>query len=157
MYNHTPENYNNPFLIIINGEGFENSLSNKEDVFYQDEYMTAFISPKQWPNNPGNALIIPNVVYENIYDIPDEILSKIHIFSKKLAIAMKEVYKCDGTSIRQHNESAGNQEVWHYHLHVFPRYKNDNLYKSHDQSFSSDPDNRIEFAEKLREYFSKNN
>jgi diadenosine tetraphosphate (Ap4A) HIT family hydrolase len=35
----------------------------------------------------------------------------------------------DGTSTRQHNEPAGNQDVWHYHEHVFPRYDGDELYR----------------------------
>ena len=48
--------------------------------------------------------------------------------AKRLAIAMKTVYACDGISTRQHNEPAGSQDVWHYHLHVTPRYENDNYY-----------------------------
>ena len=36
----------------------------------------------------------------------------------------------DGTSTRQHNEPAGNQDVWHYHVHLFPRYEGDALYAS---------------------------
>ena len=43
---------------------------------------------------------------------------------------MKAAYNCDGVSTRQHNEPAGNQDVWHYHLHVFPRYAGDNLYST---------------------------
>ena len=155
MYNHKPTDYSNPFHTIINNGDFSDIHTNKEDIFYRDDDITAFISSTQWPNNPGNALIIPNIAYENIYDIPDDILSKVHVFSKKLAIAMKEVYKCEGISIRQHNEPAGYQEVWHYHLHVFPRYKNDELYTLYKQGYLSDPDTRAEYANKLREYFSR--
>ena len=43
---------------------------------------------------------------------------------------MKAAFSCDGVSTRQHNEPAGYQEVWHYHLHVFPRYGADELYRS---------------------------
>jgi len=43
---------------------------------------------------------------------------------------MKQAWKCDGVSTRQHNEPAGNQDVWHYHMHVFPRWDNDDLYGS---------------------------
>jgi histidine triad (HIT) family protein len=114
------------------------------------------VSTKQWPNNPGNALIVPNDCYENLYDIPDDVLAKIHIFSKRLAIAMKAVYQCDGVSIRQHNEPAGNQDVWHYHLHMFPRYENDDLYVLHKQAKNADDTIRLECAQKLREYFTNN-
>jgi len=78
-----------------------------------------------------------------------------HVYTKQKDIMYKddyiEVYKCDGVSTRQHNEPSGNQDVWHYHLHVFPRYKNDNLYKTDRRN--SEPEERTEYAEKLREYF----
>ncbi|MCA9361300.1 HIT domain-containing protein [Candidatus Kaiserbacteria bacterium] len=156
MYNHAPSEYINPFKLLVAGEPVPKYGDQEPYVFYRDEILTAFISTKQWPNNHSVALIVPNEVYENLYDIPDEILAKIHIFSKRLAIAMKKVYECDGVSVRQHNEPAGNQDVWHYHLHVFPRYKNDYLYTLHKYSQDADTDVRKEFATKLRDYFSNN-
>ena len=69
---------------------------------------------------------------------------------------MKEVYGCDGVSIRQHNEPAGDQTVWHYHLHVFPRYHGDELYASHKQVQEATLEERAEFATKLRNYFDNN-
>lgn len=74
---------------------------------------------------------------------------------RKIAIALKEVYKCDGVSSRQHNEPCGNQDVWHYHLHVLPRYKDDNLYLT-DRG-SSKPEERIEYANRLKDYFKNIN
>lgn len=153
MFNHTPHEYKNPYAVILKDEGYEAIYTNREDVFYRDQILTAFISSKQWPNNPGNAIIIPNQSFENLYDIPDDILGKIHIFSKRLAIAMKETYGCDGVSIRQHNEPAGGQDVWHYHLHVFPRYVDDHLYQLHEKGALSEPSVRVAYAEKLRTYF----
>ena len=41
---------------------------------------------------------------------------------------MKAAYGCPGISTCQHNEPAGGQDVWHFHVHVFPRYLEDNLY-----------------------------
>ncbi|MCY9662658.1 hypothetical protein P5G65_22670 [Paenibacillus chondroitinus] len=70
-----------------------------------------------------------------------------------LAKAFKSVYKCEGVSTRQHNEPAGNQDTWHYHLHVFPRYKNDNMYRSEGRKTTIEE--RIEYAEKLRTYFEE--
>jgi hypothetical protein len=40
---------------------------------------------------------------------------------------MRDAFGCEGISTRQHNGPAGNQDVWHFHLHVFPRYPNDGL------------------------------
>lgn len=61
---------------------------------------------------------------------------------------MKQVYECDGTSIRQHNEPAGGQDMWHYHMHVFPRYTDDDLY--HAKARLTTPSERRPYAEKLR-------
>ena len=53
---------------------------------------------------------------------------EIHETARRIALALKDAYSCDGISTRQHNEPGGNQEVWHYHVHVFPRYAGDGLY-----------------------------
>lgn len=71
-----------------------------------------------------------------------------------MAIAFKRVYGCDGVSTRQHNEPAGNQEVWHYHLHVFPRYVDDDLYDLTAQRRLTTPDERQPYADRLRRYFT---
>jgi histidine triad (HIT) family protein len=126
----------------------EHVLSKRTDIVYQDDRVTAFISAHQWPNNPGHVVIIPNQHFENIYDLPIELGGGIHELARAVALAMKAVYSCDGISTRQHNEPAGNQDVWHYHLHVFPRYEGDKLYFSRKQLMA--PDRRAEFAEKLR-------
>jgi histidine triad (HIT) family protein len=62
------------------------------------------------------------------------------------------VYDCLGTSFRQHNEPAGYQEVWHYHLHVFPRYPNDNLYMRSLERRWAAPAEREPYAQRLRDY-----
>lgn len=151
MYNHEPENYKCPFCLIVEGTENEHVLTKQADIIYKDEFITAFISAGWWKNNKGHVIIIPNKHFENIYDLPSEYAHKIHDLEKKVAIALKEVYKCDGVSSRQHNEPSGDQDVWHYHLHVFPRYKNDNLYKNAREY--SDAKERIEYANKLKNYF----
>jgi histidine triad (HIT) family protein len=70
-----------------------------------------------------------------------------------IALAMKAVYSCDGVSTRQHNEPAGNQDVWHYHLHVTPRYEDDQFYLTHREFMPVNE--RAKHAEKLRSYLAK--
>ena len=130
MHSHAPQDYVCPFCIL--SEGKETEYNSQSDIVYQDPTTIAFVSPKWWINNPANVLVIPKEHYENIYDIRDEILADVYKTSKKIATAIRESYPSDGTSMRQHNEPDGGQEVWHFHVHVFPRYKNDNLYKNHD-------------------------
>jgi histidine triad (HIT) family protein len=85
---------------------------------------------------------------ENIYDLPSELSYRIHDVEKKIAIALKETYECDGVSTRQHNEPCGGQDVWHYHIHVIPRYKEDELYKTDREN--SKPVEPLTLAELLK-------
>jgi histidine triad (HIT) family protein len=88
----------------------------------------AFVASHWWENNHGHVLVVPILHYENLYELPDDTGAAIFAMSRRIALALKRGYRCDGVSTRQHNEPAGYQDVWHYHLHVFPRYTNDRLY-----------------------------
>ncbi len=152
MFNHEPKGYICPLCQIAAGAPTDRG-SQEEDVVLRNDAVTAFVSAKWWRSNPGHVIIIPNQHIENIYDLPENIGHEIFDASKKIAIALKEAYDCDGTSVRQHNEPAGNQDVWHYHLHVFPRYKDDNLYLNHEDTYWPTLEEKRPYAEKLKEYF----
>ncbi len=66
---------------------------------------------------------------------------------------MKIVYACDGIATRQYNEPAGNQNVWHYHVHVTPRYQDDQFYTT--QRSLMPAEERAKHAEKLRNYLER--
>lgn len=146
---HAPEGYDCPFCRLVRGELTESSLNAITDIVLQDAQVTAFISPLWWSHNPGHVLVVPNQHYENLYNIPVGILSAIQEVAQRIALAMKAAYSCEGISTRQHNEPAGNQDVWHYHQHVFPRYPNDNLYRNEEKRWTS-PEERIPHAQLLR-------
>lgn len=150
MHHHAPQGYVCPFCLVIQGIENEHVRTKQADVVYRDEMITAFVCASFWEHNKGHILIVPNQHFENLYDLPEEYMNPIHRFEKTIAIAFKHAYHCDGVSSRQHNEPAGNQDVWHYHLHVFPRYKNDNLYET--KPSASTPEERAIYAQKLREY-----
>ena len=153
MFNHAPNNYQCPLCLAVQGIENEHTLVRQNDIFYKDELIMAFINSRRWPNNPGGVLLVSNQHFENLYDIPEGILARIYVFTKKVAIALKETYQCDGISIRQHNEPAGNQDAWHFHVHVMPRYTNDQLYQLDDQKTWTTSEERKPYADKLREYF----
>lgn len=113
MYNHAPNDYACPFCLLVQGIKNEHVYSIQTDIVYHDDAITALIGSHQWPNNPGNTIIISNEHFENIYDLPVHFAPKIHGLARTLAPAMKTVYSCDGVSTRQHNEPAGKQDVWH--------------------------------------------
>jgi histidine triad (HIT) family protein len=150
MFNHEPEGYICPFCRLVRGE--EGPNNSQQDVVYRDEFVTAFIAPRWWEKNRGHVLIISNAHYENIYDLPVEYGLHIYNAARLVAIALKQAYKCDGISTRQHNEPAGNQDVWHYHVHVYPRYYHDGLYKTEARREFMLAEERSEYARRLRLY-----
>jgi len=146
-YSHAPEDYQCPFCHIVSG------IYSRDGVIYSDERVTALLSLHGLPNNPGHVLVIPNRHIENIYDLTPDIAVYVYELARQVALAFKEIYGCDGTSTRQHNEPAGNQDVWHFHLHVFPRYYDDQLYERTREWRLIAPDERRTYAEKLKRYF----
>lgn len=88
--------------------------------------------------------------------MPDDQIAEVYKTVKRIAIALRATYDCDGTSTRQHNEPAGDQDLWHFHAHVYPRYNNDDLYANHYQHGFLDAEARLPYAKKLRAYFAAN-
>ena len=76
------------------------------------------------PTSKGHALIIPKAHCTGLYDIEDEVAGKAMKLAKKLAIRMTDVLKCDGFNLLQNNNEAAGQTVFHFHMHLIPRYAN---------------------------------
>jgi histidine triad (HIT) family protein len=150
VHSHRPADYQCPFCLVVAGGDVEANWTKQSDVVYRDDMVTAFINAEFWPANRGAVVVVPNAHYENVYDIPDDVLGVVQVAGKRIALALKAAYGCDGTSFRQHNEPAGSQDVWHYHLHVFPRYHGDNLYVRGRERRIVTPAERVPYAEKLR-------
>jgi histidine triad (HIT) family protein len=142
-----------PFCLIVNGSA--DALTQPADVIYQNDQVTAFISPKWWPNNPGHVIVVPNQHFVNIFDLPAQSAMDIHLAAQRVAVAFMELYRCEGISTRQHNGAIGGQEIPHYHLHLFPRYRDDKLYLLDDQARLTTAQERLPYAEKLRQFFAR--
>ncbi|UOD35564.1 HIT family protein [Deferribacteraceae bacterium V6Fe1] len=93
--------------------------------FYEDENFVAILDIR--PVNLGHALLIPKKHFVNVLDAPDDVSEKVYPVIKKITNAMKQAYKCDGFNIIQNVEEAGGQEVFHSHIHIIPRYKEDGI------------------------------
>ena len=147
MASHLPEGYRCPFCRNIS----EGTSDHPLEILHVDDDVFVKMNPKWWPNNPGSVLVIPTVHYESIFDLPPALATPIQRAARDVALAMKDAFGCDGVSTRQHNEPAGNQDVWHYHLHVFPRWTGDDLYGT---TGSAAPHHELrERAAKLREHW----
>ena len=157
MYNHEPKNYICPFCLINDGIENEKVFTKQKDIIFKNKNVIAFIASHGWPNNQGHVIITTRKHIENIYDFKSKKLyGEVFEIVRKISIVIKKAYKCEGITIRQHNEPIGGQDVWHYHVHVFPRYKNDNLNKLYDSARKlSEPKEREKYAKKLKKYLKK--
>jgi histidine triad (HIT) family protein len=151
MYNHEPADYVCPFCALVGGWADTGALSTESDIIYRGDRVTAFVGSHQWPQNPGNVIVIPNAHYENLYDIPLPDMARVQELVQAIARAMKIAWGCDGVSTRQHNEPVGNQDVWHYHIHVTPRYQGDRFYPTFLERRLVAVGERARYAADLRE------
>ena len=77
------------------------------------------------PATRGHALILPKEHYANLYELPEDVAAEALKLAKKVALKMKDRLQCDGVNLVQNNEEAAGQTVFHFHMHVIPRYKED--------------------------------
>ncbi|MCW4003286.1 MAG: HIT family protein [Candidatus Bathyarchaeota archaeon] len=90
-------------------------------VIYEDEAVMAFLDIR--PLNLGHTLVIPKIHYADIFDVPEELLSRIYEITKLVSSAVKKATKADGISIIQQNGKAAGQDIFHLHVHVVPRFE----------------------------------
>lgn len=140
---HEPDGYECPFCRIAAGHL-------PERVVYRNDRVMTLVNIKWWENNPGGCLVVPIEHHENVYELPPRLATPIQAAVREIALAMKSALGCDGVSTRQHNEPAGNQDVWHHHTHVFPRWYGDGLYGS--RTFRPEMDEVNRMGALLREH-----
>ena len=79
------------------------------------------------PANKGHALIIPKEHFDNMYSMDAETAAKIFTIATEVAKAQKAELNPDGLNILQNNGEAAGQTVFHFHMHLVPRYIKDNV------------------------------
>lgn len=77
------------------------------------------------PASKGHSLILPKEHAANIYELPEELAAKAMVVAKKVATVLAEGLKCDGLNIVQNNGEPAGQTVFHFHMHLIPRYEGD--------------------------------
>lgn len=79
------------------------------------------------PASKGHALILPKAHYANLYEMPDELAGKAMILAKKMVTVMTKALDCDGFNVVQNNGESAGQTVFHFHMHLIPRYEGDQV------------------------------
>ena len=106
------------FCKIIGGEIPSNTI-------YEDDEFKVILDAS--PASKGHALILPKEHYADIYEIDEKTAGHAMQLAKKLAKHMTDVLKCDGFNIVQNNHEIAGQTVLHFHMHLIPRYKGDQV------------------------------
>ncbi|HEY1176584.1 MAG TPA: DUF6292 family protein [Phytomonospora sp.] len=148
---HEPPHYPCPFSALAGGG--RNRRSGQAEIVRRTAGALAFVSPRLWPNHRGHVIVVPTGHHENIYDLPAEAAHAVADLVRDVAVAVRSTYGCDGVSTRQHNEPAGNQDVWHLHVHVFPRYAGDDLYGTKALPGYATVEERLPYTERLKDFF----
>ena len=92
---------------------------------YEDSDVVAFLDIN--PTAIGHTLVVPKKHFQDIYDVDESSLSKAMNIAKKISILLKDKFGADGVNIIQNTGHVAGQIVMHFHIHVIPRYKNDNI------------------------------
>ncbi|MFB4161816.1 HIT family protein [Geomicrobium sp. JSM 1781026] len=99
---------------------------------YEDDHCLAFLDISQ--ATKGHTLLIPKNHEENIYELQEE--TAAHLLSKAPAIAraMKSTLQCEGMNLVNNNGEKASQSVFHFHMHLIPRYGNDEIYANWNEN-----------------------
>lgn len=92
-------------------------------TLYEDDEFRAILDAS--PASKGHCLILPKAHYEDALAMPDDLLGKAHTTTKKVAGRMMKAMAADGINIVQNNKEAAGQTVFHFHIHIIPRYQGD--------------------------------
>ncbi len=92
---------------------------------YEDDIVKVIFDAS--PASRGHLLIIPKEHVSNIYELDDNLAAHIFKTAVKLAKALNAVCDYDGLNVLQNNGEAAGQTVFHFHMHLIPRYKGDTV------------------------------
>lgn len=97
----------------------------RSHTVYEDEEILAFLDIN--PVQKGHTLVIPKEHYTNIHDTPEKVLHALMSATQKVAGAIKEGVGATGLNIHINNEHDAGQIIFHTHIHIIPRFKDDGL------------------------------
>lgn len=130
------------FCKLANGDIPTNSI-------YEDDDFKVILDAS--PATKGHALILPKQHYANIFEIEDETLAKAAKLAKKIMTHEKDVLGCEGYNLVQNNGEVAGQTVFHFHMHLIPRYlnaKNNDILSWSHETFS--PEEMAEIRDSLK-------
>lgn len=104
------------FCKIANGEIPSKTL-------YEDDNFRVILD--LGPATKGHALVLPKEHYANLYELPEETAGEVMKLAKRMVMKMTERLGCEGFNLVQNNGDLAGQTVFHFHMHMIPRYQAD--------------------------------
>lgn len=95
------------------------------DGIYEDDFVKVIFDAS--PASDGHVLILPKEHADNLYELTDDQAARIFKTAKRIGRAMREGLEYDGMNVVQNNGEAAGQTVFHFHMHLIPRYKGDSV------------------------------
>ena len=102
---------------------------------FENEHVLAFLDISQ--ATKGHTLIIPKVHQENIYSLTSEVASNLFEVVPTIAKAIKSAFQPQGMNLINNNEAFADQSVFHYHLHLIPRYDANDGFRTQWKNFQT--------------------
>jgi|SRR5947209_1543976 len=126
------------FCAIVNGEVESNVIAETSDTLCFLDHL---------PATYGHALVVPKQHYRDLFDITDAVYQSVMTTAKLVASALRTTLSASGINLVHATGRAAHQTVFHFHLHVVPRYDGDSIIVF---PRLADPTHRQEAAERLR-------
>ena len=121
-------------------------------VVFEDDVCMVFLD--QFPSSLGHTLVIPKLHYKDIFDIPEKTAADLQRTVVRAAAALRNVLGTENINILQNNGSLAGQTVFHYHVHLIPRFEGDSV----SFKWSAAKPTTEEFdtcAKNIKSYFSR--
>lgn len=130
---------NNIFARIIRGEAQAHRV-------YEDDHTLAFLD--LMPQSDGHTLVLAKAAAENLFDLDTGAAGAVILTTQKIARAVRTAFRPDGITLMQFNGAEAGQTVFHFHVHVVPRYAGRPL-RSHGRGMA-DATTLAEHAARIR-------
>ena len=101
-----------------------NGVFDTNTLYEDDDFRVIFDAA---PATVGHVLILPKEHYANVFEMPEELVGKAYKLAKKVATVLDDITDCEGINILQNNGEMAGQTIFHFHIHVIPRYNKSDM------------------------------
>lgn len=102
-------------------------------IIYEDDLVISFLDISQITT--GHTLVVPKIAYKNLFELPENLACHIMKVTVNIANALKLAFNTDQLNLINNNGSLAGQEVFHFHLHLIPRYAKEEIIFKHENNF----------------------